>query len=323
MEDAEPSRKRVRSRRNENRKENFQKGGIHGLVGLEISSLSKSINGQSNYNFDKYLKNSIPEQYTIEIINDIERHKDIIENMNLNEIENDEISEFEKLCNGNLNKLMNSINGKFDIELVDHERNKGPSQSIFNVGIDPLDDFNYSKIHDKLARKERKFNLTDRNKMLNEVDNCIELLSLLGTELKRGTLKETLRNYVVEDIELSDEQIFRLSQLLGSITKINDPTDSIEMILKFRLTIREIRSFLLNFIKIKSLETHLKKEIQKINSGQLNRYIEPTTDSDINELRNKRLLNRNIRMGPIVKVNFKQGVTLVVDPITKPQIINK
>lgn len=157
--------------------------------------------------------------------------------------------------------------------------------------------------------------------MLNEVDNCIELLSLLGTELKRGSLKENLRNYIVENIELSDEQIYRLSQLLGSITKINDPTDSIEMILKYRLTIREIRSFLLNFIKIKTLETYLKKEVQMIHSGQFERYIEPITNFNVNELKEKRLINRDSKIGSIVKINFKDGVTLEVDPISKPKVI--
>lgn len=326
MGGSEPKRKRGRPRRNDN-EINEEQAGIHGLVGLEISSLKKSINGETNYNFDNFLKNSIPEQYSIEIIDDLDRNKEIEKEFGeFQKFKCDEISNLinknnENEDNINFNELINSVNKQFEIELIDHEKIKGPSEIIYNVGTDPLNDGMYNKIHDKLSRKEHKFNLIDRNKMLNEVDNCIELLSLLGTELKRGSLKENLRNYIVENIELSDEQIYRLSQLLGSITKINDPTDSIEMILKYRLTIREIRSFLLNFIKIKTLETYLKKEVQMIHSGQFERYIEPITNFNVNELKEKRLINRDSKIGSIVKINFKDGVTLEVDPISKPKVI--
>jgi hypothetical protein len=128
--------------------------------------------------------------------------------------------------NSTFDELYGSINSKFEINLIDQERIKGTAK-VFNVaGIDPLDDILYEKIHEKLARRERKFMLNDKDRMLNEVDNCTELLHLLGVELKKKSLKETLTNYIVEDIELSDEQIFRLSHLLGTITSINHPTDA-------------------------------------------------------------------------------------------------
>lgn len=295
--------------------------GVHGLAGLEISSLRKSLNGQTHYNFDRFLTNSIPEQYSIEIIEDVARRNDLFaEQPTLHSHACDEIKEMD-LPKRNFNNLRKSLAGNFKTDIVDYGRIISPSKFVNNAGSDPLNDSIYLKPHEKFARQERKFNLADRNRMLNEVDNCIELLSLLGTDVKRGALKETLRNYVVEDVELGDEQIYRLSQLLGTITTLNDPTDSIEMVLKYRLTIREIRSFLLNFIKIKTLEGFLKKEVQKIHVGQVRRCEEPTTESNINELRDRRLSNRNARMGQIVKVRFKGGVTLLIDPVSKPEII--
>lgn len=319
----ESKRKRGRPRRSTQRKIHVnERGGLHGLVGLEISALRKTFNGETNYNFDKYLKTAIPEQYTIEVVDDKERQSELFRDTSdgiLTQFENDELKDI-NICDGDFNKIMKSFDGKFEVGLVDHEKNKGPSKLVYTVGSDPLDDIMYLKTHDKFARKERKFALVDKSRILNEVDNCIELLSLLGTDIKRGALKETLRNYVVEDVELSDEQIYRLSQLLGTITSINDPTDSIEMILKYRLTIREIRSFLLNFMKIKTLEGFLKKEVQRINAGLAERYNEPVTESDVKELRKKRLSIRDSRMGKVVKVNFKDGVTLVVDPISKPKV---
>lgn len=294
--------------------------GVHGLVGLEISSLRKSLNGGTHYNFDWFLANSIPEQYTIEIIDDEARSNELLDQKPaLRLCDNDEIRDM-SYPKGTFDELRRSLAGKFVTNLVDHQKNKGPSRLIYTVGSDPLADVMYTKTHEKLARRERKFNLADRTRMLNEVDNCIELLSVLGTDIKRGTLRETLRNYIVEDVELSEEQIYRLSQLLGTITSLNDPTDSIEMVLKYRLTIREIRLFLLNYVKIKTLEGFLKKEVQKVHMERIRRYEEPVTESNTSALRDRRLSDRNARMGKIVKVKFKGGVTLLIDPICKPKV---
>ena len=295
--------------------------GIHGLVGLEISSLRKSLNGGTHYNFDRFLASSIPEQYTIEVIDDEARRNELWEQQPaLHPCDNDEVKDM-SYPEGSFDELRHSLPEKFAINLVDHQKNKGSSRLIYTVGSDPLADVMYTRTHEKLARRERKFSLADRTRMLNEVDNCIELLSVLGTDIKRGTLKETLRNYIVEDAELSEEQIYRLSQLLGTITTLNDPTDSIEMVLKYRLTIREIRLFLLNYVKIKTLEGFLKKEVQRIHTERIRRYEEPTTESNTTALRDRRLSDRNARMGKIVKVKFKGGVTLVIDPICKPKVI--
>jgi PII-like signaling protein len=294
-------------------------GGSFGLLGLELSALRKSFDGKTKYNFDDFLNNSIPEQYTIDVINDKDEMIKLTDPSNENQLKSYLNSDNR---NSTFDELYESVNGKFEINLIDHEKIKGPAKVFNAAGIDPLDDILYEKIHEKLARRERKFMLIDRDRMLNEVDNCTELLHLLGIELKKKSLKETLTNYIVEDIELSDEQIFRLSHLLGTVTSINDPTDALEMILKYRLTIREIRMFLLNFLKIKTLEIMMKKEVLRIYSSNLaNHFAEPTTEADVNELRNRRLDDRTKRMGKIVKVKFKEGVELQIDPIRKPRVV--
>ena len=297
--------------------------GLHGLSGLEITALRKSFNGDKKYDFEKFLKESVPEQYTINVIDDKEESERLFRGddceLKLFKYGDDEKDDENLSLNGMKERIDMS---KFEINLIDHERIKGPDKNTGKVGIDPLDDASYNKIHEKLSRREKKFTTSDRLKMLNEVDNCIELLSILGTGLRKSALKDILSNYVVENIELSDEHIYRLSQLLGTITHINDPTNTYEMILKYRLTVREIRSFLLNYFKVKTLEDMLKKEIRRIQQiDNYDPFIEPITNDNIEELKEIRLKDRDKRMGKIVTIKFKENVELLVDPISKPKVV--
>lgn len=287
----------------------------YGLVGLELSALRKSFNGHTKYDFDDFLANSIPEQYSIEVINDQDEMNKLIIDEKL------KVYDVADIRKGTFDELKNSLKDKFQVNLVDHERIKGPSKVFHVAGIDPLDDCLYERSHEKLSRREKKFTSIDRDRMLTEVDNSIELLSLLGIEIKKSLLNESVRNYIVEDHELSDEQIFRLSHLLGTITAINDPTNAIEMVLKYRLTVREIRMFLLNFFKIKTLESMMKKEVLRLQANVTNTFIEPITENNIEKLREKRLISRNKRMGKIVSVKFKDGVELLIDPICEPKVV--
>lgn len=287
----------------------------YGLVGLELTALRKSFNGQTKYNFDDFLTNTIPEQYSISVINDNEEINKLVTNDKLQIYDNSDIRK------GTFDELKKSLSNKFQVNLIDHERIKGPPKVFHVAGGDPLDDCLYEKNHEKLSRREKKFTSIDRDRMLTEVDNCIELLSLLGIEVKKSSLKESVMNYIVEDHELTDEQIFRLSHLLGTITSINDPTNAIEMVLKYRLTVREIRIFLLNFFKIKTLESLMKKEVFRIHSNPTNHFMEPTTNHNIKKLRERRLLAREKRMGKIVSVRFKGGVELRIDPICRPELV--
>jgi hypothetical protein len=82
--------------------------------------------------------------------------------------------------------------------------------------------------------------------------------------------------------------------------------------------------FLSNFLKIKTLEVMMKKEVLRIHSSNLaNHFAEPTTEADVNELRNKRLDDRTKRMAKIVKAKFKEDVELQIDPICKPHVVVK
>lgn len=294
-----------------------QDNGVYGLAGLEISSLRKSFNGETKYNFDDYLKEGIPEQYVIDVVDDIDeiKEKDKTIKATVN-------TEFNREKLQDLNESLK--NNNFEINLVDHERYNKQRARIYQNGADPLSDDVYMKFHEKASKLERKFMLSDRSKMILEVDNCIELLSVLGIEVKRGLpyLKEMLTDYIVEDFELSDEQIFRLSHLLGTVTSINNPSDGLEMVLKYRLTVREIKLFLLNFIKIKGVEEIFKKEISKISSilDKENLFIEPYNDIKFDELKKHRLKKRDRNIGGVVKIKFKNGTTLLIDPISKPLV---
>lgn len=222
-------------------------GAIHGLIGLELTALRKSFNGETKYNFEKYLEDGIPDSYPIEYINSKEEMESI-KNI-LIPVENSEITVH------SFEELRHSIKGDYTLNLIDH---KPPP-------LDKLYDQNFIKAHEKLAKHEKKYNIEDKQKIVNEVDNSIELLSILGIELKRTNMKETLEKLCVDEIELSEDQLFRLSQILGTITYIKDPTDTAEMILKFKLTIRELRSFLLSYLRMKSLEGMLKRRISDEN----------------------------------------------------------
>lgn len=94
------------------------------------------------------------------------------------------------------------------------------------------------------------------------------------------------------------------------------------MILKYRLTVREIRSFLLNYFKVKTLEDMLKKEIRRIQQiDNYDPFIEPITNDNIEELKEIRLKDRDKRMGKIVTIKFKENVELLIDPISKPKVV--
>jgi hypothetical protein len=65
------NRRRGRSRQSLRKLERTSNsGGSFGLVGLELSALRKSFDGKTKYDFHDFLNNSIPEQYTIDVIND-------------------------------------------------------------------------------------------------------------------------------------------------------------------------------------------------------------------------------------------------------------
>lgn len=295
--------------------------GLHGLFGLELSALRKSFNGQTKYNFDEYLNRSIPEQYAIEVIDDEKKlegllgEKDGDKKGQLRPYQNDD----QRSCTWE--QLKSSLRGKFDVNLVTHSVGRGLPKTAYPVGGDPLNDDVYSKAHDKLAKKEKKFISADRDRMANEVDDCMELLSLLGVDIKRNVLRDALQKYVVENMELTEEQIFRLSHLLGTITTIADPTNTTEMVLKYRLTIRELCMFLLNYMKMKTLEGMLKKQVLKSHLGSEDPFMEPDTESDIEKLKAERLRQRERRMGKIVCVKFKEGVKLVIDPRSGPRVV--
>lgn len=287
------------------------KNGVHGLVGLEMTALRKSFNGGTKYDFDKFIADSIPEQYAIKVLNDEKELDEYLDCRELREY-NQEGADF------SFKEMAEQLKGKFQTNLVEHPRDK-PLVKIYKVSdSDALDDSLYSVTNEKLAKREKRYMAADKVRLLTEVDDCIEVLSLLGIDIRKGNMKSVLSSYIVEDNELSDEQLFRLSHLLGTITKINDPLDTHEMILKYRLTVREIRSFLLRYIKIKTLETLLKKEMNYLGTTEL--YSEPTTEQDIEALKEKRLRYRDQRIGKVVKVKFKEGVELNIDPISSPTV---
>ncbi|VEU20515.1 DEKNAAC101278 [Brettanomyces naardenensis] len=150
-------------------------------------------------------------------------------------------------------------------------------------------------------------------------------MARLGRDVKlkaRLSLEEQFRRIL--RFPLDNRELTRLASILPSITRITDPSDSSEIAVKYRLTVKELMRFILKFEqgKMRELELKRKKVKSEVDTDE-EEGKDPINMADVIKLRHKRLLRRNRKYGKIIKVHFYQGITLVIDPVSKARIETK
>ncbi|KAG7826655.1 hypothetical protein KL920_005377 [Ogataea angusta] len=230
------------------------------------------------YNFDGYLATGVSEQLTLNVVSKVPagarlRH-------------NPELDDFKDAVE------------RYPLNLVDlrtkarsRQRSLPPAKQG-NRHKDPLDSTLFEAFHKRGEKEEKRFARDDRNKLLHEYQNCMELLAKLG-ESKAEQKDDRLR-------------------FLLETTKINDVNDPLELDIKFMLTVKELVHFVLNYERVKQLEAQIKSTLDK------DRWDE--SDGDLDEIRARRKRRMIHNHGPTVKIKFLDGVVLQFDPLGRAKI---
>lgn len=243
------------------------------------------------------------------------------------------LHENEELKGFNFKEIQDKLKSDFELDLVDHKtkvsipkkkkgvattkRKRGRPPVLKDVLIDEL----YKPIHDRMAKDEKRFVDAEKTVIKREVDEYLELLPLLGVELKVKDLYWELLRLDIGKLIINDDLLNNIRLLLPQITKIDNPYDDDELLMKYRLTIREIQSSLLNHFKIKKLDECLRKENIAYWNGEGVHDQEKKTVKDVKLLKKRRLETRNKLIGPVHKIKFSRaGVQLNIDPISGPYL---
>ncbi|ODV85959.1 hypothetical protein CANARDRAFT_175704 [[Candida] arabinofermentans NRRL YB-2248] len=209
---------------------------------------------------------------------------------------------------------------------------------------DPLNSQHYTLFHNRGQKDEKKFSTSDKEKMLLEFENCIDYLAVLGQQIKRKSpisIKEQLKSYPI-GLDLDDEMEIRaLRRKLCNFTRLNNPQDLAELKIKYTLTLKELQNFVINFEKLRNKEMILKKQLTGdyvtvnpafVKKFTINEQVDTDEDDDnddifddidFKKLVKKRMKKRALKYGPIIKVQFLDGVMVVIDPVSKPRVVNK
>ncbi|KAG7698810.1 hypothetical protein KL951_002074 [Ogataea haglerorum] len=230
------------------------------------------------YDFDNYLATGVSEQLTLNVVSKVPagarlRH-------------NPELDGFKEAVE------------RYPLNLVDLRTKAGRRQRTLppakqgKRNKDPLDSSLFEAFHKRGEKEEKRFARDDRNKLLREYQNCMELLGKLGGS----------------KAEQKDDRI----RFLLETTKINDINDPMELDIKFMLTVKELVHFVLNYERVKRLEAEIKSTLDK------DRWDEP--DGDLDEIRARRKRRMIHNHGPTVKIKFLDGVVLELDPLGRAKI---
>ncbi|GMG47003.1 unnamed protein product [Ambrosiozyma monospora] len=357
----------------------------------QVSSLAINKNREL-YNFDHFIKNSIPETFRIDVLeNDgkLEPPPDFKPfECDQHQVENENLTC--RLKDFSLNMV--DLRDKEDAAIARKRFRREKKVHTVNPTDefhDPLDDQLYSNFHQRKAKEERRFISADRDKAKADFNDCFESLTFLGVNLKKKDIYEKkieldtrkgfakLKNVKSipkeetkktchsgehtsltgttdnnkdkqansnvgakggtkgkgkakakdgqlnaqeggddDDDKYTEEELFDIERTLPFITKISDTDDRLELVLKYNLTIRELRSFLYRFEELRFKEMDLKH--------QLLTSAPEMDDADVVEcadLKRRRLDDRNRKIGRIMKIKFPDGVILIIDPVSKPTII--
>ncbi|QPG77298.1 hypothetical protein FOA43_004706 [Brettanomyces nanus] len=277
------------------------------------------------FSFDQYLSEYIPSHLGIELVaeEEIPKSAKLHTNKELQGIDDDE-----------------KLSEEYHLHLVDHNAignqhwAKALRRPVKNTPKDvsgwkdPLADSLFSVSHHRKEMDERKFSVADRTRMLCEFDECLNTMSKLGKEVKlkaRFTLEEQFERVLKQP--LNHKSLIVLSAVLPTITKVEDITNDNELEIKYRTTVKELMKFIIRFEQSKARESVLKKKVRDYNQNRPHTIDtdedesdDPETLEDLKELRQRRMHRRSLKYGKIIRIHFLDGVTLVIDPISKARI---
>lgn len=274
---------------------------------------------RTKFNFNHFLQSDIPPMYHIDITNESKTLKSF------------KLHQNEELKGFNIKEIQHKLKADFKLDLIDHKtkvsvpkkgdlgikRKRGRPPVKKDVLIDEL----YKPIHDRMLKDEKRFVDSEKSIIKREIDDYLELLPLLGVELKVKDLYWELLGLNIGKLIINDDLLLNLRVILPQITKVDNPNDDDELLMKYRLTVREIQSSLLKYFNIKKLDELLRKENIAYWNGLGVNDQERTTNKDVKSLKRRRLEYRNKLIGPIHKIKFSQsGIQLNIDPISGPYL---
>lgn len=183
-----------------------------------------------------------------------------------------------------------TINKIRDIESCNNISHRKSKQKV-----DILEDSIYEIFHKKMKKEERTMVNIDRSRIFSEVDNLYLLLQSLNQY-------DWIRH-------------------LPSITHINDIRDYDELESKKDLTIKEIQRIINKFENWKRRQDKLISDIKKYDTIRDDSDHEQDFHLPMEYLKQKRLKQRRMQAGPIIKLNLRNGYALVIEPFANPRIV--
>lgn len=278
---------------------------ISGLVGqhVGIGSHSAALASRSlcKFDFSLFISTSIPDKYAILVLDKPKKE--------LKTLLHSPSTELEGYTLDSLSNIQKELSLRHPVNLV----KKKPLTRA--KGKDPLSDDYFWDLHEKWGREEKRFVDSEKNSLLSEVEDYVELLSLLGLVVRMKNLQSDLAHIKTDTSTLTNDTIDRICTIITIITKIDNVEDIDELLLKYRLTVNEIRTFLLAYIRNKKINDFLKKEYHQYwdgNSIDENNSIE----TPIGKIKAKRQQLHQQKFGPIQTIKFTDvGLQLDSDPI--------
>lgn len=154
---------------------------------------------------------------------------------------------------------------------------------------DPLPDTTYDIFYRRMKKNEKQMSNEERIKNLWELDT-------LQSQLERLTQYDWIRS-------------------LPDITVIKDMKDYDELERKKELTIKEIERLLQKHENWRKRKEVHSQEMKEWYGGSDSEY-----DVPIEELRERRKLEKRQRYGPVIRLNLGNDYCLVIDPLATPKI---
>lgn len=301
-------------------------------------SQSASSPDDDRFDFQGYLETGIPTHLQVSVVSG-----------------KDEIPKSCRLhTNSELDGVSSALTGKYKLNLVDVEQ-KGLNQHWVRAlrtnaernledgnksqknhnsvpgWKDPLPDKSFILSHHRREMEERKFAASDRINMLSEFEDCMDSLAQLGKPAKlkaKLSLDEQFRRIIKQHPGFTELSTLALS--LPELTKVNDPSNFNEVCLKYKLTVNELMRFILQFERVKEKELAFKRQkaeyrrskaIRKSLQREEEEPMNPKSMDDLKDLIDQRRHRYREKYGQTIKVHFYNGVTLIVDPHKRPEIV--
>ncbi|GME95419.1 unnamed protein product [[Candida] boidinii] len=296
------------------------------------------------------------------------------------------INQFHKKCEINEKKMFNLDKEKLKVEIDTYLTNlinliKEYDNNNNNINYNNINYSNYSNYNNNLLNKiifknfkypysnSYPFNKINNRGIINNNNYKLDNIhhdhhhhhhnsGINGFFTNGNSIYDTENNYnnYHYDEIISENEIIKLINnfkinknlinKLNKLTKLNNINDLIEIKMKLKLTIKELKNYINTFNYLKNKEIYLKKELKEfdINHNHNHNYHDDfDTDSDndsdndiinyiklkesgiknpinLKILKKKRNLKKFKKYGPLIKINFYNGLSLLIDPILPPKI---